>query len=1447
MQKIFCLIFSLLNFCLFSQTGLFINGDDASLRVDSTSFLSVDGDFYNMNCNSTAYVRFNGSLYLSGSFVNNDSLKFSATSGSGNSKKARIIFRTASFSPTNTIGAIIGGSSTPTFWEVELDKNLGNQITLFNNVNCLDTLTFKTGLLYMNGYKWKMIDPVGATSVINHPYIKNEIHSSQFKTTALNDTGLVIYKTIYTNSTNINPANIGIELSGPLNIGSPLHLYRGFKQQVYAAKSSILRYYDIYSPGHSLATNLLKIKYTYTDMYFISPGYLNASALTIYASPNTDMNWTPLPSVTQYTMIAANSSTLNGEMTVNLSDLSLPNIGIPGEAFRLTIADPDCSNPPVSNLLLDTVHICIGNTLTLDAGNISSISNTSLKWEWNTVPAIYTRTLEVSPNSNYQKYKLKLMDVRGCVSLDSVIIAPEAPYPQITYLNHLNACYGDSILIKDTVKISTGSYSNYWQFSDSDTSSHSLQTFKKIFQTTGTHAYQLTATSNHGCSVTATSSNVIVYPLPTPGFTSSFDCLTHVMNFSNTSISNYSTLIVSGSSWNLGQGASNTSTLFSPAQSYSASGIYTVKLIAMSSFGCIDSMQTPITIYPTNQVSFSRNNSCLNDTTYFINTSSCNTGSCSYTYIFGDGSQSNSYSPKKVFASPGLFTTKLKVTNPFGCPDSISTSVFIHPNPNTNFTSSSNTLCPNELLYLTNTSSISVGNISGYLWDFGNTFTNTTTNAFTQYSIPGLYTVTLTAISDSGCVNSISLPIYVNAQPNAQHTVNANCFGSTSQFISSSSGNGLSYVWNLGNSILTSTLSNSTYTYSYNSAGNYSTQLIVFDIYGCSDTSFANAVVLASPTTAISGSISTCGTSYNLDAGNLGSSFLWQPGNQTSQSILTSTSGIYQVIITNSNNCTTSNTVHLTLNALVKPELGNDTVVCGPYILNSGYPGCTYQWNNASTSQAITAAISGSYAVQVTDINNCVGHDTIQLTILIPPLLSLGNDLILCKPKYGLVITPTTNAQSYVWNTGSIAPQLKISTNGLYWCEASSSNGCKNRDSILVNFLASPSVNIGNDREGCGEVLLDAQNYNCSYLWNTGSTLQTILAKSSSYYWVSVTNTVSGCLQNDTVNITIHPLIDVFLGNDTNVCANTNFYLNAQNFGANFNWTTGASTQTIAISSSGLYGVIVSNNGGCNASDYIYVSLTSAPIVSLPFDVQYLCANKPVELSVSNSGNVMWQSDNGLNLSNQLVSVTEPGKYWVTVNEFGCSGSDTLLILPTSNTIQASFLASTIDTINKPIKFVNLTSPLPTYSFWEFGDGLTSTESNPIHTYVLPKNYNISLEVSNGFCKDRQTKELNALFKLSENLYQAVDKLEITRFNLYPNPTNNLVSIEFELNDYADISLNLYDLSGKVILKQSKNSSDLFSHNIDLNTYANGVYLIFVEARSKKGILYKKELFIKTN
>ena len=122
------------------------------------------------------------------------------------------------------------------------------------------------------------------------------------------------------------------------------------------------------------------------------------------------------------------------------------------------------------------------------------------------------------------------------------------------------------------------------------------------------------------------------------------------------------------------------------------------------------------------------------------------------------------------------------------------------------------------------------------------------------------------------------------------------------------------------------------------------------------------------------------GSTLVLDAGTF-SRYLWNTGN-TSRTITVSNIGNYYVEVADNNGCKASDTNHITtILPIPKNFLPPDSAICtyGSIIISSLNTYKTYLWSDNSANQAVTIANAGKYWLQVTDQNNCVGKDTIQI------------------------------------------------------------------------------------------------------------------------------------------------------------------------------------------------------------------------------------------------------------------------------------------------------------------------------------------------------------------------------------------------------------------------------------------------------------------------------------
>jgi uncharacterized repeat protein (TIGR01451 family) len=209
----------------------------------------------------------------------------------------------------------------------------------------------------------------------------------------------------------------------------------------------------------------------------------------------------------------------------------------------------------------------------------------------------------------------------------------------------------------------------------------------------------------------------------------------------------------------------------------------------------------------------------------------------------------------------------------------------------------------------------------------------------------------------------------------------------------------------------------------------------------------------------------------------------------------------------------------------------------------------------------------------------------------------------------------------------------------------------------ITKYVTGITVNLGSDIAVCGgPISLNAGNTGSRFVWSTGDTLQTLSVTSSGTYWVRVTNSY-GFSASDTILVTLKPLPVVNLGADIVQCGG-NVTLNAANFGSSYLWSNGATTQSIGVTTSGIYGVRVTNANGCFKSDTIQVTINPLPTVNFGADITQCGGN--VTLNAGNAGSsYLWS--NGA--TTQSISTTASGSYSVKVtNANGCFKSDTILV-----------------------------------------------------------------------------------------------------------------------------------------------------------------------------------------
>ncbi len=271
------------------------------------------------------------------------------------------------------------------------------------------------------------------------------------------------------------------------------------------------------------------------------------------------------------------------------------------------------------------------------------------------------------------------------------------------------------------------------------------------------------------------------------------------------------------------------------------------------------------------------------------------------------------------------------------------------------------------------------------------------------------------------------------------------------------------------------------------------------------------------------------GNSVILDAGSGFTNYNWNNGISHNQILPVSTTGTWFVSVTDNKGCSNNDTINIIVNSNPVVDLGPDTIFCGTHLyLNAGSGFANYNWNNGLSFNPILDVVqTGAYTVVITDQNQCTASDNISVTVNQPPVVNLGNDLIVCGNS--AVLNAGSGFVAYNWNNGlGINQFLPVTQSGMYTLNVTATNGCHGYDTINVNLHHLPDVNLGSNVQllTIDSLILDAGAGYTNYSWSNGSSSQTIQINGWNYtpgtYTFSVTVIDSvGCFNTDQINITI--------------------------------------------------------------------------------------------------------------------------------------------------------------------------------------------------------------------------------------------------------------------------------------------------------------------------------------
>lgn len=775
-------------------------------------------------------------------------------------------------------------------------------------------------------------------------------------------------------------------------------------------------------------------------------------------------------------------------------------------------------------------------------------------------------------------------------------------------------------------------------------------------------------------------------------------------------------------------------------------GIYSIQL--RNTKGCETSRGVQINVWnpPSVDFSFVAQDQCLGESVDFTHETPTDQGEIvSHLWSFGDGNSSILRNPSHTFFQSGIYNVTLEVESEYECVSSTQKDVYVHPFSVSEFEININKggseiyqICSGTEVFLDPHHSIFYETVFGdevfptLQWDFGDGQQEQITAAgfpeietygevYHTYDVTSdqIFDVELSAETNNGCITLSQQSISVFAEPNPSFSIEINtqnvtegCVGEELHFTSNAAltdESAFDYLWTFGDGSISIDPRPDK---AFDENGIFQVDLLVTSkASGCGTASQVVFQVNSSSEIPYGNEVTSCGNSYEFDAGNPGSDYRWSNANTDAT---LSTERIYAISsasaepilirleITNTSGCITEQLIEVSLNTDLFIDLGENRSACQQAILGTDeFPNASFLWSTGETTPFIEVFTSGTYSVQITEPEfGCVTSDEVEIEILLLPEINLGSDLEICD---GTVITLNAGGHtSYLWSNGSSESFLDVTVSGTYWVDVSDDFGCTARDYVSVSFQdfitdpagevieCSPACQDGpsasfrieeglNSNDACTSSQLlfvseDAKSDPSAfdYQWDFGDGTSSELSSPYKTYsepgnyqvQLFITSKVSECSAISQDNVAIVTSPEILYGNVISTCGSS-LELDALNPGSVYSWSNAvsgeflSSNQNYTVSSNDAEPISIlleiTNVSGCQVSQEIQVLLNTEPVIDLGSD-RSVCQQVTLGTDEFPTASFLWSTGE----ITPFIEVFTSGIYSIQITEpeFSCVTSD---------------------------------------------------------------------------------------------------------------------------------------------------------------------------------------------
>ncbi len=617
----------------------------------------------------------------------------------------------------------------------------------------------------------------------------------------------------------------------------------------------------------------------------------------------------------------------------------------------------------------------------------------------------------------------------------------------------------------------------------------------------------------------------------------------------------------------------------------------------------------------------------------------------------------------------GTYTVTAR--NAYGCSASSSINVATSPLPPpatpTITSSGATSFCLGGQVTLTSSPN------SSYRWSTGEQSQSITVNNTASYEVKTVDSQGCTSAPARLYIQAYSLPNPPVVSPQGPSTF---CEGGQVQINSNySSAN----IWNTGQTANNITV---------NKSGTYNVR--IRDINGCEAAS--NDVIVkvnplpAAPYIDPERTTTFCNGDYTILAASNAFQYNWNTG-ETTRRINVVNSGSYSLTITDANGCKSPSSSGLVVKvnplppAPVISSSKTPAEVCqGETVTISSNTQSNYAWNSGASSQNITVNLPGNYSVRWLDGNGCYSPFSNSIPLVInalpaKPVVSVLGQSAICQGQS--VKLESNYGSGNTWSTFESSKQISVSSAGSYNVKVKDAKGCEstsdNTTITVIPLPAAPSIVNEKPTTFCQNdntvLALTLSPSLFSFAWSTGQNTPKVTVSQAGSITATVTSLSTGCTSavSEAVAVKVNPLPPAPVISSpkipAEVCQGESISISS-NSQSNYDWNSGANSQSISANLAGTYSVRTKDANGCfspfsNSIPLTVLALPSKPLITV-LGQTAICQGQSVKLESNYGSGNTWSTSE----SSKQISVSSAGSYSVKVRDAkGCeSTSDNTFI-----------------------------------------------------------------------------------------------------------------------------------------------------------------------------------------